>query len=405
MFTRERHRRGVVYFGPYASAKKVRETLDVLNRVFQFRPCEGPQPGTPLGHPLPRLPHRALPGALRRIRVAGGVRDASSRASSQFLSGETRADPARARRARCSDAATRQAFEEAARYRNRLFADPPPRGAPGGGPSGHRHRRRHRARRPRRRRGRPGLPAPGRADGRPPRLHARERRRPGHGHPRRGLLPRVLRQPLRACRRSSSSRRTPATLGSARGGALEAARVAGGGAGGTARGEAPTAGARAAQRRARARERGARLAAEAAPPDRGARGAPRGAEPRERCRSGSSASTSRTSRTSRRSARWSSSRMRCRRRRTTGSSRSGTSSGQDDFAMMARGGLATVRAAPGRDGRRVRRELRRRSEPRRHRRWQGAALRSAGRDAGVRPAAGGGRLAREARGGGLRPRP
>ena len=42
MFTRERHRRGVVYFGPYANAKKVRETLDVLNRVFRFRPCEGP---------------------------------------------------------------------------------------------------------------------------------------------------------------------------------------------------------------------------------------------------------------------------------------------------------------------------------------------------------------------------
>ena len=48
MFTRERHRRGIVYFGPYANAKKVRETLDVLNRVFQFRPCEGPQPGPPL---------------------------------------------------------------------------------------------------------------------------------------------------------------------------------------------------------------------------------------------------------------------------------------------------------------------------------------------------------------------
>src|SRR6266542_2597738 len=37
MFTRERHRRGVVYFGPYANAKKVRETLDVLNRVFPYR--------------------------------------------------------------------------------------------------------------------------------------------------------------------------------------------------------------------------------------------------------------------------------------------------------------------------------------------------------------------------------
>jgi excinuclease ABC subunit C len=51
MFTRERHRRGVVYFGPYANAKKVRETLDVLNRVFRFRPCEGPQPGRHSGIP------------------------------------------------------------------------------------------------------------------------------------------------------------------------------------------------------------------------------------------------------------------------------------------------------------------------------------------------------------------
>src|ERR671930_127617 len=51
MFTRERHRRGVVYFGPYANAKKVRETLDVLNRAFQFRPCEGPKPGRHSGIP------------------------------------------------------------------------------------------------------------------------------------------------------------------------------------------------------------------------------------------------------------------------------------------------------------------------------------------------------------------
>ena len=51
MFTRERHRRGVVYFGPYANAKKVRETLDVLNRVFRFRPCEGPRPGRHSGIP------------------------------------------------------------------------------------------------------------------------------------------------------------------------------------------------------------------------------------------------------------------------------------------------------------------------------------------------------------------
>src|ERR1700750_2278719 len=51
MFTRERHRRGVVYFGPYANASAVRETLDVLNRVFRSRPCEGPKPGRHSGIP------------------------------------------------------------------------------------------------------------------------------------------------------------------------------------------------------------------------------------------------------------------------------------------------------------------------------------------------------------------
>ena len=74
MFTRERHRRGTVYFGPYANAKKVRETLDVLNRVFKFRPCEGPRPGAALGDPVPRLPHRPLLRALRRGDLPGRLR-------------------------------------------------------------------------------------------------------------------------------------------------------------------------------------------------------------------------------------------------------------------------------------------------------------------------------------------
>ena len=73
MFTRERHRRGVLYFGPYANAKKVRETLDVLNRVFRYRPCEGPHAGPAQRHPLPRLPHRALPRPLRRRDLEGGL--------------------------------------------------------------------------------------------------------------------------------------------------------------------------------------------------------------------------------------------------------------------------------------------------------------------------------------------
>src|SRR5687767_11506879 len=50
-FTRERHRRGRAYFGPYSNAKKVRDTLDLLQKVFLFRSCEGREPGRRSGSP------------------------------------------------------------------------------------------------------------------------------------------------------------------------------------------------------------------------------------------------------------------------------------------------------------------------------------------------------------------
>jgi excinuclease ABC subunit C len=120
MFTRERHRRGVVYFGPYASAKKVRETLDVLNRVFRFRPCEGPQPGRHSGIPcLDYHIDRCHAPCVNYITqedyraIVDGV--------IEFLSGETR-PILRELETRMQAAAERQDFEEAARYRNRLFS-------------------------------------------------------------------------------------------------------------------------------------------------------------------------------------------------------------------------------------------------------------------------------------------
>jgi excinuclease ABC subunit C len=52
LFSRERKRRpGTRYFGPYSSAKRVRATLDLLNRIFPYRPCEGSQPGRQSGVP------------------------------------------------------------------------------------------------------------------------------------------------------------------------------------------------------------------------------------------------------------------------------------------------------------------------------------------------------------------
>jgi len=50
-FTRERHRPSRAYFGPFSSAKRVRETLDLLGKLFPYRTCEGPEPGRASGNP------------------------------------------------------------------------------------------------------------------------------------------------------------------------------------------------------------------------------------------------------------------------------------------------------------------------------------------------------------------
>jgi excinuclease ABC subunit C len=116
MFTRERHRRGTVYFGPYANAKKVRETLDVLNRVFQFRPCEGPKPGRHSGIPcLDFHIERCTAPCVGAISEAdyGEIVDGVI----EFLSGETRPIRRELER-RMREAAADERFEEAARYRN-----------------------------------------------------------------------------------------------------------------------------------------------------------------------------------------------------------------------------------------------------------------------------------------------
>jgi excinuclease ABC subunit C len=120
MFTRERHRRGTVYFGPYANAKKVRETLDVLNRVFRFRPCEGPRPGRHSGIPcldfhIDRCFAPCI-GAISKEEYAEVVDGVIG-----FLSGDTQTIQAELTE-RMREAAGDERFEEAARYRNRLFS-------------------------------------------------------------------------------------------------------------------------------------------------------------------------------------------------------------------------------------------------------------------------------------------
>jgi excinuclease ABC subunit C len=119
-FTRERHRRGRAYFGPFSNAKRVRETLDLLGKVFQYRTCDGPEPGRASGSPC-------LDYYIKRCQApcVGYISKEEYRENVEtiidFLSGRYR-QIERALDQGMHDAADRQEFEQAAIYRNRLKA-------------------------------------------------------------------------------------------------------------------------------------------------------------------------------------------------------------------------------------------------------------------------------------------
>jgi excinuclease ABC subunit C len=118
MFTRERHRRGVRYFGPYSSARAVRSTLETLNKVFPYRPCEGPTPGRRSG--IPCLDYHIGRCAAPCVNLIS--HDDYRAVIDQvimFLEGRTRPIERDLER-RMQAASAAQEFEEAARLRNRL---------------------------------------------------------------------------------------------------------------------------------------------------------------------------------------------------------------------------------------------------------------------------------------------
>ena len=119
-FTRERHRRNRAYFGPYSNAKRVRGTLDLLQKIFLFRSCEGAEPGRRSGSPC-------LDFYIKRCEApcVGYVDRAEYRRSIDgvvaFLSGRYR-EIERDLERQMAEAAAAQEFEQAALYRNRLRA-------------------------------------------------------------------------------------------------------------------------------------------------------------------------------------------------------------------------------------------------------------------------------------------
>jgi len=119
-FTRERHRAGRAYFGPFSSAKRVRETLDLLGKLFQYRTCEGPEPGRHSGSPcldyyIKRCGAPCV-GYLDAEEYGAGIE-----AIVAFLSGRYR-EVEREEERKMEAAATAQEFERAALHRDRLNA-------------------------------------------------------------------------------------------------------------------------------------------------------------------------------------------------------------------------------------------------------------------------------------------
>ncbi|MFN8110687.1 MAG: excinuclease ABC subunit UvrC [Thermoleophilia bacterium] len=119
-FTRERHRRDRLYFGPFSSASKVRETLSLIGRIFPSRPCEGAEPGRPSGIPcLDFHIKRCLAPCIDNISREdyGALIDQIVR----FLSGRYRGLETELE-GQMRVAADAQQYESAAVFRNRLAA-------------------------------------------------------------------------------------------------------------------------------------------------------------------------------------------------------------------------------------------------------------------------------------------
>ena len=119
-FTREKHRANRAYFGPFSSAKRVRETIDLLGKVFQHRTCEGREPGRQSGSPC-------LEYFIKRCQApcVGYVSQEEYRKNIdtiiRFLSGRYR-EIERDLEQEMKQAAAEQEFERAALMRNRLKA-------------------------------------------------------------------------------------------------------------------------------------------------------------------------------------------------------------------------------------------------------------------------------------------
>ncbi len=120
-FTRERHRKDRLYFGPYSNAKRTRATLELLGKVFQHRSCNGVEPGRRTGSPcldfyIKRCGAPCVDYGVTKEEYREGIEGVVA-----FLSGRYK-EIERDLERRMKEAAKAQEFEEAALQRNKLAA-------------------------------------------------------------------------------------------------------------------------------------------------------------------------------------------------------------------------------------------------------------------------------------------
>ena len=120
IFTRKPHRAGVTYFGPFTSARKVRETLELLGKIFPYRKCHGVKPGRRTGVPCLNY-HIGLCLAPCAGKISAEDYRALIARVERLLSGKP-GKLADELAASMREAAAAQRYEEAAFLRNRLMA-------------------------------------------------------------------------------------------------------------------------------------------------------------------------------------------------------------------------------------------------------------------------------------------
>ena len=120
MVTREPHRRGSKYYGPYTNAAAVRETFDALRRVFPFRTCKRSSPGRSTGSPCLNYHIKRCLGPCIGAIDRGAYR-AMIENVCRFLDGQP-GEVIEELESEMKEAASALEFERAAKARDRLEA-------------------------------------------------------------------------------------------------------------------------------------------------------------------------------------------------------------------------------------------------------------------------------------------